>query len=132
MKTPSTPPAGQSLPVPLPPYPQRGDREGWSCWWNDYREAFRKAGASADGIFDESASPSYDSTDLANLPPPVFAERLRQLPTHEQHRLRESFRIPPAASKGELVRLLRGLEENPDEKVALADELREAAAGGVQ
>jgi hypothetical protein len=25
--------------VPLPPYPEKGDKEGWESWWAIYRES---------------------------------------------------------------------------------------------
>jgi hypothetical protein len=46
-------------PVALEPYPQRGDTAGWARWWQQWRDAYRAAGASADGIND-SPPPAPD------------------------------------------------------------------------
>jgi hypothetical protein len=42
----------QPPPVGLPPYPERGDDKGWQSWWRTWNDAYRAAGASADGIDD--------------------------------------------------------------------------------
>jgi hypothetical protein len=44
--------------VSVPPYPERGDKEGWASWWQAFNAAYRGAGASADGIFPEEEPPA--------------------------------------------------------------------------
>jgi hypothetical protein len=96
----------------LPPYPARGDREGWERWWAAYREAFRAAGASADGIFDESASLSCGSTDLANLLPPVSpADRARRARRRRwRRRVRAEVRRVLAAELPAALAAIRDIE----------------------
>jgi hypothetical protein len=74
---PPTPPAARPLDLPprvvLPLYPARSDCAGWSRWWESYRQAFREAGATADGILDEPAPSSCDSAAPPNVPPAAAA-----------------------------------------------------------
>jgi hypothetical protein len=54
--------------TPLPPYPARGDTEGWRRWWAEYNRTFAEAGASADGL-------DYDTPPV---PDPTRARRRRR------------------------------------------------------
>ena len=68
-------------PVALDPYPERGDPAGRERWWQQWRDAYRLAGASATGIFeDPAASPPPERRDWSR---PEIEDMVRDLLTAE-------------------------------------------------
>jgi hypothetical protein len=49
-------PLGESL--ELPPYPPRGDKEGWAQWWQNFNAIWAQRDTSFGGIFPEEQRPS--------------------------------------------------------------------------
>jgi hypothetical protein len=121
-----------------PPYPAKGDAEGWRTWWtrhcaawSDYWSATGQDPAA--GIFgDGETEDCYSLEVLEALSPPDYAARLKELSADERARIRRSMGIPDPFGDEHMARFLRSVEESPDVAALIAKALRQASEGGAE